>query len=523
MNTYDMDAEGLLKAFKRAQSIRQPREARMDQAFKYAMPGRGSFFGNTVDDQIDDVFDETAIVAVQEFASRLQAGLTPNFSRWSNLTAGSEIGEDEKDAADTALDQITSYVFEVIGNSNFSQEVYEGYLDLAVTLGCLEIEEGTALQPCLFNAVPVTHLWVDNGPFDRIDKFFRMREYTPEKFTVKYPDHTMPSDDLKKWMEDSSKPKKFLECTIKDWSKPNEEQSYRSVLELQDKKVVVRRDYKGIGSCPMIAFRWSKAAGEVWGSGPLLNALPAIKTCNMVVQMILENAQMSIAGMYNLDDDGSINVDTIQLLPGTIIPRIPGTQGLTPIQPGGDFRVSDLVLNDMRQNIKRALYNDMLGNPEKTPMSATEVAERMADLSRQIGAAFGRLQAELVIPVIQRVVYILKKKGLIDLPAVNGKTVKVVPASPLAQAQNQIDIQAVDRLVEFVGARFGPQLANIFIKGEDVSKYVGDKLQVPGNLVRNKQEMAEAMQQMMQLANAAGGLGAPVEGGAQGGEQEVGP
>ena len=44
----------------------------------------------------------------------------------------------------------------------------------------------------------------------------------------------------------------------------------------------------------------------------------------------------------------------------------------------------------MRTNIKKALYNDMLGVAnEKTPMTATEVAERMADLSRQIGAAFG--------------------------------------------------------------------------------------------------------------------------------------
>ena len=37
-----------------------------------------------------------------------------------------------------------------------------------------------------------------------------------------------------------------------------------------------------------------------------------------------------------------------------------------------------------------------------------QVAERMADLSRQIGAAFGRLQAELVNPVLQNK-YILKQ------------------------------------------------------------------------------------------------------------------
>ena len=64
----------------------------------------------------------------------------------------------------------------------------------------------------------------------------------------------------------------------------------------------------------------------------------------------------------------------------------------------------------MRLNIKRALYNDMLGDPNRTPATATEIAERMADLSRRICSAFGRLVAEMVQPVLQ-VVYILRKQG----------------------------------------------------------------------------------------------------------------
>jgi hypothetical protein len=236
-----------------------------------------------------------------------------------------------------------------------------------------------------------------------------------------------------------------------------------------------------------------------------MNALPAIKTCNMVVQMVLENAQMAISGMYNLDDDGTVNVDTIELVPGTIIPRTPGSQGLTPVPAAGNFNVANIILEEMRTNIKRALYNDMLGNPNKTPMSATEVAERMADLSRQIGAAFGRLQAELVNPLLQRVVYLLKEQGRISMPAINGKLSRVVAVSPLAQAQNMQDIQQIDRLVEFVAARFGPQLANVFIKGEDVSEYVAKKLQVPMELVRSKPEMQQMMQAIAQMSAMAQG------------------
>ena len=43
--------------------------------------------------------------------------------------------------------------------------------------------------------------------------------------------------------------------------------------------------------------------------------LYAIKTCNLTIEMILENAQMAISGIYQMDDDGVINVDTINLSP----------------------------------------------------------------------------------------------------------------------------------------------------------------------------------------------------------------
>ena len=88
----------------------------------------------------------------------------------------------------------------------------------------------------------------------------------------------------------------------------------------------------GVGSNPFICFRWSKCAGEVYGRGPLINALSSIKTTNLTIQLILENAQMSISGIYQMEDDGVINPDTINLVPGTIIPKAMGSAGLQPIQ-----------------------------------------------------------------------------------------------------------------------------------------------------------------------------------------------
>ena len=58
----------------------------------------------------------------------------------------------------------------------------------------------------------------------------------------------------------------------------------------------------------------------------------------------------------------------------------------------------------------------MLGDPNRTPASATEIAESMADLSRKIGSAFGRLQSEMVQPLLQRIVIYYKSKVELKYP-----------------------------------------------------------------------------------------------------------
>ena len=132
-------------------------------------------------------------------------------------------------------------------------------------------------------------------------------------------------------------------------------------------------------------------------------------------------------------------------------------------------------------------------------MSATEVAERMADLSRQIGAGFGRLRGELVNPVLQRVIYILKKQGRIKIPVVNGREIKIKSSSPLAQAQHQQDVATLDRFLGMVQQRVGPQLLNVLIKQDEAAKFVAKKLGVPEELIRSPEEMQQASQQFQEM------------------------
>ncbi len=506
-------AKNFLQKYDKAKSHRLLFENLFDECYEYALPQREGFSYLTPGQRRDDrIFDETAVVGVQEFASRLQNGICPNFARWADFIAGSEVADVDSDRINNELDEVTEYVFEVIQNSNFGQEAHESFLDLAVGTGCLLVEEGDAINPVRFNAVPLPQLVLENGPDDRIDHVYRERELRCGDIPIAYPKADIPKSMSERIMRQPDKKIKILEVVCRMYDKPNVERNGFYVIEKEAGELIYEEIFDGAGSNPFVCFRWSKAAGEVYGRGPLVNSLSAIKTTNLTIELVLENAQMAISGIYQMDDDGVINTDSINLVPGTIIPKSPTSSGLQPIRAAGSFDVANLILSDMRNNIKRALYNDMLGDPNRTPATATEVAERMADLSRRIGSAFGRLQAEFIQPVLQRVVYILKKQGRIDMPVINGREVKVRSVSPLAQAQANQDIASVDRFLEMVGMRFGPEMVNLLVSSEETATFLAKKFGVPDGLIRDaaeREQIMQAMQQMQQMQGAASGGTAP--------------
>ena len=494
-----------LKKYESAKSVRQRWESLFDECYEYALPMRQTFATQSIGERRDDkIFDETAVVGVQEFASRLQAGLVPNFARWADFTAGSEVPKEQRDGVNNELEEVTEYVFEVIQNSNFGQEVHESFMDLALGTGVLHVEEGDAINPVNFTALPLPHVVLDVGPDDRIDHVYRERDVRYSDLKILYPKAKINPRLQSQMTATPDARTKVLEIICRNYTKPNEDAYYCIIFDINTKCLLKYEEYKGTGSNPFICFRWSKDPGAVYGRGPLINALSAIKTTNLTIELILENAQMAISGVYQMDDDGVINPDTINLVPGTVIPKAPNSAGLQPVKAAGSFDVANLILSDMRLNIKRALYNDMLGNPDRTPASATEIAERMADLSRRIGSAFGRLQAELVQPVLQRVVYILKKQGRIKIPTINGRQIKVRSVSPLSQAQSNQDITSINRFLEMVGVRFGPELVNILINSEETAVYLAKKFGVPDYLLRDLEERKQiiAMAQQLQQQQA---------------------
>lgn len=497
-------AKSKLKRYQKAQSHRENFVDMFQDAYDYTLPMREGFYYEEAGQRRDDkIFDSTAVNGIQEFASRLQSAMVPNFSRWADFVAGSEIPPDQKDAVNNQLDEVTDYVFEVLQNSNFAQEVHESFMDLAVGTGVLCIEEGDSVNPVIFTSVPLPRIVLDTGPNNNVDHIFRERKRVPfDELSILYPDATFDPKVMANMGKDRET--SVLEIVCKDYSKLNEEAYYHYAICMTTETLLYEKRLTGLGSNPFVCFRWSPAANEVYGRGPIVNALPAIKVANLTVQLILENAQMAISGIYQAEDDGVMNLDTINLVPGTVIPKAMGSAGLQPIQSAGRFDVGQLQLNEMRMEIRKFLYMDMLGDPDKTPASATEVAERMADLNRRMSATFGRLQSELIQPVLQRVIYILKKQGRIELPTINGREVKVRSVSPLAQGQANEDIARIARFLETINNYLGPQLVPVLIDPEQTAVVLAEKFGVPDSLIRDEEQRRQITAMMQQIAQQQG-------------------
>lgn len=125
-----------LERFRHAKQLKEPWLSVFEECYEFAMPAKESMFIQApAQRRTDKIFDETAVVGVQEFASRLQAGLIPTFTRWADLNAGTEVPEDQHQEVNAALDVVTNYVFEILQTSNFNQEIAESLLDLAVGTG----------------------------------------------------------------------------------------------------------------------------------------------------------------------------------------------------------------------------------------------------------------------------------------------------------------------------------------------------------------------------------------------------
>jgi len=497
-----MSVDEILRRSEKAQRDKDLFESLYTDAYEFALPQRqlyGYYDGNSKGaKKMTRVFDSTAINSTQRFANRLQSGIFPPQRKWCRLEPGTDVPVEQRDQAQAIMDVYMEKMFAVIKQSNFDIAIGEFLLDLAVGTACMMVQPGDDVSPINFTPVPMFLVSYEEGANGTVDKIYRRMRMKAEAIQQQWKDAVF-SDHLQQMFD--SKPTDdvdLLEATIYD---PERGDWCYHVLEVKTKEEIV---YRRMLSSPWVISRYSKIAGEVYGRGPLLTAMPDIKTLNKTLELLLKNASLAVAGVYTAADDGVLNPQTVKIVPGAVIPvaRNGGPQGesLRALPRAGDFNVSQIVINDLRANIKRTLLDESLPPDNMSARSATEVVERMKELAQNLGSAFGRLINETMIPLVARILQVMDERGLVNMPLkVNGLEIKVSPVAPLAMAQNMEEINNIVQFMQLTSTM--GQEGMLAVKTGELIDYIGDKLGIPSAVRNTAAERGFLMerQQQMQL------------------------
>lgn len=489
----DLDPDKLVERYRRAKERRTPWEGHWRECFEFSLPHREAAIvaGQPGEKKGTRLFDGTAPDAVDQLAASLLAEVTPPWSRWFDFKPGKEAPDEALAQMDELLGRAASILQGHFDRSNFAVEMHQCFLDL-VTAGtaCLMFEEAPLGEPSAFRftAVPLSQVVFEESLSGRLDTTFRRAELTLGQFRERYPDTPLSDADADVENNPEARTIAVIEAVL-----PSARGfSYVAVRETGDVQggaplVLKTGTFR---SSPFINFRWLKAPGEIYGRSPVMKALPDIKTANKVVELVLKNASIAVTGIWQADDDGVLNPATIKLEPGTIIPKAVGSAGLTPLKPANDMNLSSIVLEQMRERIRHALLVDMLGQPNTPNMTATEVVQRSLEMSRLLGATYGRLQSELLTPLAMRAVAILQRRGEIAQFEIDGRVVELVYTSPLARNRQQRDAKMVSEWITAVSA-LGPD-AQALLDPVKAARYLARAYGVPEDILRNADELAGA-------------------------------
>lgn len=528
-----LSPDALCKRADRAAQKRSAFGALMREVYKLAMPERDGWtsYGDGAD-RAPDVYDSTAMVATTRFANRLQQALFPPFQRWSGLQLPPELASnDGAQELQVDLEEATNRFFRHIHASNFAASVNEWAHDLAAGTACLLIENGrlatrrTRAPLLRFMAFPSAKVAFDEGPFGGVEGVFFDQTLRASLIARTYPDHATLPEPIREAMAktDDDPEVELLQTTYYD---PQEDRFRFEVLHKASQERFVSRTYR---TMPWVITRWTKAPGETHGRGPLLQALPDIRTVNKLTELMLMAGSFQAMPAWTVLDDGVLNVGTARIVPGALIPVRsnggPSGPSLKPLEGPGNFNVSEALLEKLTTRIRQVMFDNPLPPEVRPGVTATEITERARQFQADTGA-FGRLQADAVVPIVLRGIDILEEagefadpkfRGLLD--ALQNEAIRVRPSSPLAQAQDMADAHAVMSFVQDSASlgELGARMLRAGIDPDRAGRFLAERRGVPHSLIPTTQELqaereaqaqADQQQQVLQSPAAAQVAGA---------------
>jgi hypothetical protein len=233
---------------------------------------------------------------------------------------------------------------------------------------------------------------------------------------------------------------------------------------------------------PLLVPRFTASPREPYGRSPAMMALPDLKMANEQKKTMMEAGHRAVKPPLLTADDGVLG--KLSLKPNAVnVGGLDhqGRQMVQPMQFGAQLGFGMELLADTQKLIERAFLVPLFSVLSDTPdrMTATEVLERAKEKGILLRPAAGKIEAELLGPMIEREIDILAAMGVLpplppELAEIDGEY-RVTYDNPLQRAARSERSAGLLRSLEALAPAAG-------IVGPDVYATIDFDAAVPGIL-----------------------------------------
>lgn len=418
----------------------------------YCLP-RKAFFNRfqSVGDRLPtDLFDNTAINAVDYLAAGIQGYLTNPNTRWAGLSLRNR-SLLEIAGAKTYLRDCEDVVFDILGNSNFYQENTESYRDLGVFGQPVFFTEDDPEEIVRFENIPLeTAVFFEDG-HRRVRTVYFMVELTSDQALGKFKEACKVNKKVDEALVkgDFFTKFKYLFCVypraVFDPGK-KDAKNMPFAAEWIDYEMKTQVRESGFREFPFQVPRWARWGRDKHGASIAMNELPNIETLNAMCRTNLVSGEKISDPPLDIPDEAFLR--PFDFNAGGLNIRNTGYPGekINVIANGANVPFTLQYEDARRIMIQRAFFNDLfmvLAN--QRDKTAEEVRQMVAERMLLLGPAIGTIVSDYIDPIFVRVFNIAARLNMLPKPPAQlaGQPFVIVATSPLARAQKEVELNGL--------------------------------------------------------------------------------
>lgn len=507
-------------------------ESHWEEIAELVSPRKTGFRGSRTsgEKKMARVFDPTAIHANDLLAAGMHGMATNPAAKWFSLRLVADELNDDMEVMEylaTVEDRMWAEIYSP--GTQLTTALHECYHDLgSFGTGCIFVGERDDGK-ILFQSRTLSEILIAENADGIVDTVYRCTEYTvvqlmeladrndgwlppSEKVQEKYRDG--------KWDDKVKVVHVIGRRRVRDYNRKDVKNKEFESLYFEWEAAHLLKE-GGVDEFPYLTPRWQKLANEIYGRSPAMTALPDVKMLQQMTLSLIKAAQKATDPPLFLPSDGTFGKQ-IRIVPGGVNFYKGRGQDIVTMPTPDKLPITMEIMEQVRNRIRTTFYVDVLQMfAPDAKMTATEVMQRTQERMRLMGPIIGRLEAEMLGPLITRVYGILERQGKFDdleVPeALSGHEWTVEYVSPIATAQKQTEAEGFAHVVQMFGV-FGEQGLMELAKRVDfdrAAKYGWDLFNVEPSLLMTDEGMEERKQQeqsMMATEQAPKVAGAAAQG-----------